>query len=505
MTLILAATSLDPWLATIIGFVVGSALGWFIHRMVTGASVVQARREAERITQTAEAEAEASKQRIELEAEKRAAKRREEVDAELAEAQAAMKRDLARLDKREDNLDRKLEKINATETRLEKRESDLADRSREIEQERAEVAEIKSRVTERLQQVSGMSQDEARQAFLDDVRAESEHEANALTREIIEHAEAEARGKSREITLMAIQRYAAEHVADSTVRSVRIPSDDMKGRIIGREGRNIRAIERATGVDVLVDDTPGVIAVSCFDPIRRRSPPRPSSASSPTAASIPPASRTSSNPSARRSPSASRSPAMTPSWRRTSAACRPRSSRRWASCSFRTSYGQNVLRHSVEVAYLCQIIADQLGLKGDVARRCGFLHDIGKAMDHEMEGGHPAIGMEFCRKHGEKSEAVLNAIGGHHGDIEATTPYTPIVMAADAISGARPAPGASRSRCTSSGSSSWRPSPGSPISSPRPTPSRPVGRSASSSTPRSPRTSTHSPSPAASPRRSRTR
>ena len=252
-----------------------------------------------------------------------------------------------------------------------------------------------------------------------------------------EQAEEEAREKSREITLNAIQRYASEHTADVTVSAIAIPSDDMKGRVIGREGRNIRAFEKATGVDVIVDDTPGVVVVSCFDPVRR---------------AIAAEALQKLIDDGRIHPSRIEEiveqigkdmQARIVKFGKD--ACieaniqglHPKISEMMGRLHYRMSYGQNILRHSMEVAYLSQVIADQLGLDGTIARRCGFLHDIGKAMDHEAEGGHPAIGMEFARKHGEK-EAVLNAIGGHHNDIPSTTPYTPIVMAADAISGARP-------------------------------------------------------------------
>jgi len=283
-----------------------------------------------------------------------------------------------------------------------------------------------------------MTRDQAVDAFMAEVRIEAEHDAAALTQRIVDEAERKAQERSREITLMAIQRFAAEHVADSTVRSIKIPSDDMKGRIIGREGRNIRAIEKATGVDILVDDTPGVISVSCFDRVRqaiaaeslqklvadgRVHPSRIEEIVEQTKRDV-----------AERIIKHGNDAVLEANIR----GLHPKVAEAMGKLHFRTSYGQNVLRHSIEVAYLSQIIADQLGLDGQVARRCGFLHDIGKAMDHEMEGGHPAIGMEFARKYGEKSEAVLNAIGGHHGDIPATTPYTPIVMAADAVSGARP-------------------------------------------------------------------
>jgi ribonuclease Y len=221
------------------------------------------------------------------------------------------------------------------------------------------------------------------------------------------------------------------------VRTVAIPSDDMKGRIIGREGRNIRAIEKATGADIIVDDTPGVIVVSCFDKIRqataveslerliadgRMHPTRIEEVVEKVKSEI-----------NEKVIKFGRDGVLEANLR----GIHPKVSEAMGKLAYRTSYGQNVLRHSIEVAYLCQIIADQLGLDGTIARRCGFLHDIGKAMDHEMEGGHPKIGMDFARQYGEK-EPVLNAIGGHHADIPSTSFYTPIVMAADAVSSARP-------------------------------------------------------------------
>ncbi|MFG0314700.1 MAG: ribonuclease Y, partial [Phycisphaerales bacterium] len=253
-----------------------------------------------------------------------------------------------------------------------------------------------------------------------------------------EDAVEEAKTKATEITLMAIQRIATEVTSESTVRTVAIPSDDLKGRIIGREGRNIRAIERATGVDIIVDDTPGVIVVSCFDKVRqaiaveslerliadgRMHPTRIEEVVEKTRDEI-----------NERITKHGKEAALEVNIR----GLHPKIVDAMGRLHFRTSYGQNVLRHSIEVAFLSQIIAEQLGLDGRLARRCGFLHDIGKAMDHEMEGGHPKIGMDFARQYGEKEEAVLNAIGAHHADMPSTTWYTPIVMAADAVSAARP-------------------------------------------------------------------
>ncbi|MHC4099304.1 MAG: ribonuclease Y [Planctomycetota bacterium] len=434
----LALSPLEGSLAAIAGIVGGFLLGWVLFGMIPGNSIRRARKEAEQIERAAIAEADAAKQRVELAAEKKARERREALDREVAETVAEIRQNQARLAKREDNLDRKLEKIGERESKLDRREAESKKAEAGLEAARREVEQARVEVKDRLQEVSGLTEEQAQERFFDEVRQESEHEANLLSQKVLEEAETQARQRSREITLQAIQRYAAEHVADSTVRAVRIPSDDMKGRIIGREGRNIRTLERATGVDILVDDTPGVIAVSCFDPIRRAI----AGESLQTLVAdgrVHPArieevvDRVTKEMGERIIKHGQES-VMESNIR----GLPPKIVEAMGKLHFRTSYGQNVLRHSIEVAYVSQIIAEQLDLNGAIARRAGYLHDIGKAMDHEMEGGHPAIGMEFVRKYGEKSDAVLNAIGGHHGDIEATTPYTPIVMAADAISGARP-------------------------------------------------------------------
>jgi len=398
----------------------------------------QAAADAERIVRDARAEADSLTKSAALEAERKAAERRGAFDKEVAETLAEIKQSQNRLAKREDNLDRKMEDLGVREQGLDARARELDNRDRGLDERESAIDGLRDDLSRRLSEVAKMTTEEAREAFMAEVRVEAEHDAAALTREVIEEAEQKALERSREITLQAIQRFAAEHVADSTVRSIKIPSDDMKGRIIGREGRNIRAIEKATGADILVDDTPGVISVSCFDRVRqaiaaeslqklvadgRVHPSRIEEIVEQTRRDI-----------SERIVKHGNEAVLEANIR----GLNPKIVEAMGKLHFRTSYGQNVLRHSMEVAYLSQIIADQLGLDGQIARRCGFLHDIGKAMDHEMEGGHPAIGMEFARKHGEKSEAVLNAIGGHHGDIAATTPYTPIVMAADAVSGARP-------------------------------------------------------------------
>ena len=386
----------------------------------------------------AKGEAEALKQKIELEAERSVAKRKDELEKEATEAQLELKKDMARVAKREDSLDQMLDQLNERQNRLDSIRQEIDEQTDLLSREQESLQIYRAELTQKLEEVSGLSISDAKSMILAEVKQDAEHDANEMVKEIIDEATEKAKSKSREITLQAIQRYASDHVSESTVRAVRIPSDDMKGRIIGREGRNIRALEQATGVDILIDDTPGVISVSCFDPIRRAIAGKaleklvadgrvhPSRIEEVVTSIREEVNEQISN--------AGNEATMEANIR----GLHPKIIEAVGKMHFRTSYGQNVLRHSIEVAFLCQIIADELGLDGELARRCGFLHDIGKAMDHETEGTHPHIGMEYCKKYGEKAEAVLNAIAGHHGDVPSTTPYTPIVMAADAVSSARP-------------------------------------------------------------------
>lgn len=420
-----------------VALLVGAAVGFFLVRAMTGQTLRQAKGEAEQVVRTARAEAEANAQKAALEAEKRLGALRQAFEDEERKKRTDLREDEQRLKKREDLIDRKLESLAAKEDGLVKATEAARAKEQRLATRESELDDTLRRQKDELLRIADMTMDQAREALLSRVEEEARLDAARLVRKITDDAQAEAKEKSREITLMAIQRYASEHTAESTVRSVEIPSDDMKGRIIGREGRNIRAIEKATGVDILVDDTPGVISVSCFDKVRqaiavealqklvadgRVHPSR--------VEEVVEQVRKDMNERIQR---LGRDAVTEVNLR----SVHPKIREAMGKLHFRTSYGQNILRHSVEVAFICQVIADQLGLNGEIARRCGFLHDIGKAMDHEMEGGHPKIGMEFAKIHGEK-EPVLNAIGGHHADMPATSFYTPIVMAADAISGARP-------------------------------------------------------------------
>ncbi len=430
------------------GLVVGSVGMFLLLKITANATLNAAKRQADDLIAKARSDGETLTKQIELDARNEQVRRREAIEKELEEARDELTEKERRLVKREDNLERKLDMLtlkekNAAdlEAKVKQREQAIEGKMEELEQLVAErkqlLEEFRSEQKNTLLRLANLSEQDAKREALKVIETECQHEAGQLIQRITERAEEEAKDNALKITLQAIQRYASDHSSDHTVTAIAIPSDDMKGRVIGREGRNIRAFEAATGVDVIVDDTPGVVVVSCFDPIRR-------AVASETLQKLLDDGRI--HP-ARIEELAEqvRNEVQQRIIKFGKDACieanvqglHPRVSEMVGRLHYRTSYGQNILKHSMECAYLCQVIAEELGLDGAIARRCGFLHDIGKAMDHEVEGGHPAIGMEFCRKHGEK-EAVLNAIGGHHDDIPHTTPYTAIVMAADAISGARP-------------------------------------------------------------------
>ncbi len=423
--------------AGVLAVAVGVVAGYLFVRWMGRSRLDAAKAEADRMTSEARTEADVTRKTAEVDAKAEFLKGQERLRGEANEMRAEFKETERRLTKREDNLEGKLDTLETKERNLEQAQAKLASRMEEAELRDEEANALLAQRRDQLLKVSGMSVDEARRTVLEDLRIELEQERAELVAKSVSAAKDEAFQRSREITLTAIQRYAGEHTCESTVSTVGIPSDEMKGRVIGREGRNIRAFEKASGVDVIVDDTPGVVVVSAFDPVRREV--------------------------ARRALERLIQDGRIHPGRIEELVAQVRheldeelieAGKKAAleanvgglhrkqldllgRLKYRTSYGQNVLKHSVEVAFLCQAIADELDLNGRLARRCGLLHDIGKAIDHEVEGGHPKIGSDFCKRFNEKPE-VLNAIEGHHGDIPATSPYTPIVAAADAISASRP-------------------------------------------------------------------
>lgn len=438
MTLLVTFSEFDAALVTaIVSLLAGAGVGVWGTRVAAGKKLSREVASAREAIARSEADAKAAAERIRLEAEKAALERKAKAESEFEAKRAEIREDERRLSKREDLVDRREESLAQKEQMLNRGLDSVKAKEERLSKKEEQMEDVLRKQTEKLYQLSSMTPDQAKAELLQRVEDENRLEVGKMVRKIVEDAENEARNKAREITLMAIQRYATETTSESTVRSVAIPSDDMKGRIIGREGRNIRAIEKATGVDIIVDDTPGVIVVSCFDKVRqavavealerliadgRMHPTRIEEVVEKVRSEID-----------ERIMKHGKDAVLEANLR----GLHPKVVEAMGKLHFRTSYGQNVLRHSVEVAYLSQIIAEQLGLDGSIARRAGFLHDIGKAMDHEMEGGHPKIGMDFARQYGEK-EPILNVIGGHHADIPSTSFYTPIVMAADAVSSARP-------------------------------------------------------------------
>ncbi len=424
-------------IGAVAGIVVGGGVVWAIRAKLEQAKL--ATRDVDLTVRKASAEAEA--QRIVAEAEAQAKTKlislRDQFDKESESTRSELKSEEKRLAKREDLIDQKLETINTKERTLNAAEKAVVERETALVAKDRQLNDLIAQQKSQLLKVANLSIDEAREMLINRVEKDMEKETAHIIEKRLNEARDTSEEQAREIIVSAIQRYAAEHTCDSTVSTVDIPSDDMKGRVIGREGRNIRAFEKATGVDVIVDDTPGVVVVSAFDPVRREvarrslekliqdgriHPTRIEEIVSNTEKEV------------NKQINEYGKQALVESNIR---GLHNKLVELLGRLHFRTSYGQNVLKHSMEVAYLSQVIAEQLGLNGQLARRAGLLHDIGKAADHEVEGGHPAIGAELAKRYGEKDE-VVNAIGAHHGDLEVTSLYTPIIAAADAISASRP-------------------------------------------------------------------
>jgi ribonucrease Y len=398
----------------------------------------QAKRDAERVADQAKRDAERIVKDGELKAKDDAFRKREEVTRELEKVRGELRDQERRLEKREDAIESQQKELAEKKRQLEAAQKKATEQREVLDKKTKDLEVVIEQETKALHQITGLSKADAEKMLLDRLESELADEVAARIRKSNELFTQQAEAKAREILATAVQRYAAGHTADATVSTVDIPSDDMKGRIIGREGRNIRTFEKATGVDVIVDDTPGVVVVSAFDNVRRE------------------IARISLNKliqDGRIHPT--RIEEVVAETQKEMDATILEIGKKAAldldislphekilqllgRLRFRTSYSQNVLLHSMEVAHLCGMIASELGLNAELARRCGLLHDVGKAADHEMEGGHPKVGAELAKRYGETSREVLHAIAGHHDDITVDNIYTVIVAAADAISASRP-------------------------------------------------------------------
>jgi ribonuclease Y len=365
-------------------------------------------------------------------------KEREKVNRDLDQKHGEIREQERRLEKREDSLDQKHQAQVKKERELEHVKRKLIERRDQLDKRGQELDVLLQKQAQKLHEITGLNRDEAEKLLLERLDKELAVEVAARIQKHEEALRASAEERSRKIVATAIQRYAAEHTADTTVSTVDIPSDDMKGRIIGREGRNIRTFEKCTGVDVIVDDTPGVVIVSAFDNIRRETarlaltkliqdgrihPSRIEEVVKETQEEM-----------EKHVLEVGKQAVMDANIGQ----LHDKLVQLLGRLKFRTSYSQNVLQHSLEVAHLCGMMAEEIGLNGPLARRCGLLHDVGKAADHEMEGGHPKIGAELAKRYGETNKDVLHAIVGHHDDVTIDHVYTVLVAAADAISAARP-------------------------------------------------------------------
>ena len=421
----------------LLGLIVGAILAVVIQQFVTKTRAKTFKQELETLVETAKKQAETIIKEAKLDAASEMMKKREQFTAETSAKEKELRNLETSLSKREDALDRRNDQVSGRERKLADGEKELARQTQSVEDRNRELASLITQQKNQLLKITALNAEQAREMLLSRLEDECEREMSQVIQRKVAQAEEQAEEKSKEIINLAIQRYAAEQTCEVSVSMVDIPSDDMKGRIIGREGRNIRAFEKATGVDVIVDDTPGVIVVSGFNPIRREVA-RLSMERLIQDGRIHP-SRIEEVVNMAKKDVHNR---VTQIGKEASEEVDVRGLNNkiigmLGALHYRTSYGQNVLRHSVEVAFLAQVMADELGLDGSIAKRAGLLHDIGKAMDREIEGGHPAIGANFLRRFKE-SPIIINAVEAHHGDIAADNPYTPLIAAADAISASRP-------------------------------------------------------------------
>jgi ribonuclease Y len=429
---------LELVLSAAAALLVGLGAGYGASRLVDRVRRTSAHHQAAQIIDQARQEAENYRKTEELKVKDELYRKREEFDREVNALRNELREQERKLEKREEGLEQKHQLLLKKDRALEHTQKKLNERREQLQKRQKDLDEALAQQTQKLHEISGLSREQAEKMLLARLEAEMAEEIAARVQKHEEAIKAAAEEKARAILATAVQRYAAGHTAETTVSTVDIPSDDMKGRIIGREGRNIRTFEKCTGVDVIVDDTPGVVVVSAFDNVRRETaklalqkliqdgrihPARIEEVVNETKEEM-------------------ERHIMEVGKRAVQEANVGHVSEKLVQLlgrlKFRTSYSQNVLQHSLEVSHLCGLMAEELGLDGMLARRCGLLHDIGKAADHEMEGGHPQIGAELAKRYGETRPEVLHAILGHHDDIRIDHIYTVLVASADAISASRP-------------------------------------------------------------------
>lgn len=424
-------------LATGIGLVIGIVTGFFIRKKFLENKIEKVEEYSKKLISQAQKEAENIKKEAELKAKDLLYQMKLDFEKEAKEKREQLLSQERRLLHKEESIDKKLDQIEKREERVAQKEKEVEELIKKLEEERKEIEELKKEHTRQLESLAGMSKEEAKELLVKSMEEEARNEAAKLVRRIETEAKVEADKKAKEILALAIKRYSGEYVAEQTVSVVHLPNEEMKGRIIGREGRNIRAIEAATGVDVIIDDTPEAVILSGFNPIRREvakialerliydgriHPARIEEVVAKVTEEVEEAIKEAGERAA---------------FDVGVHGIHPELIRLLGRLKYRSSYAQNVLQHSIEVSFICGIMASELGIDVKKAKRAGLLHDIGKAVDHEVEGPHALIGADLAKKYGE-SEEVVHAIAAHHEDVPPNSILAILVQAADTLSGARP-------------------------------------------------------------------
>ncbi|MBF0284615.1 MAG: ribonuclease Y [Magnetococcales bacterium] len=406
--------------------------------------VLQQEQQAQRLLQAAHDKTEADAREAEVTRQSERLRMREDLEKEFADRNRDLGEQKRRIDKKEEQLDKKEEQLERKSDQLEQREKEqeqrrlkLEEERRQVERERLRIQELTAQVEHRLEEVAGLTMEQAKAQVIATIEEEARKESGRVVKQLEEEAKEQANKRSQELMVTAVQRFAGEFVAENTVSVVPLPSEEMKGRIIGREGRNIRALESATGCDLIIDDTPEAVVISGFHPVRRQIARR-ALEELVTDGRIHPARIEEVVKKIRKNINNEiREAGEQAVFEAGLHGVHPEIIKLLGTLKFRTSYTQNVLNHSIEVAHFAGIMADELGLDGALARRCGMLHDIGKALDHEIQGSHAVIGGQFAKKFKE-DPIVVNAIWSHHFETEPNSVYGPLTNAADALSAARP-------------------------------------------------------------------